>query len=297
MSNINILSSAAAIDTLIAAETNVVTTLPRHLSVHRQDSINWILNAHAHFQFQPVTAVLAVNYFDRFLSAADGAASLEWNNGWKYQLLSVACLSLAAKMEEHDLPLLMDLQVSEPRFVFGSKTILKMELLVLSVLDWRIRPVTPFDFIDYFVLMAPSKYVTDEVYFRWKCSDLVVKTIKGVDFLGFRPSVIAAAAVICVIGEGAEVPECFYQTVNKEMVRSCHRLMNEYLLDTCPLADHKVPKRPAEPPASPDGVLDAVTCISCNTHSGDGHFVPSPIFGENGREAKRARSNVQEKEL
>ncbi|GJV68598.1 cyclin-like protein [Tanacetum coccineum] len=295
MSNANI-SSTAVIDTLIAAETNLCS-LPRRLSVHRQDSIIWILNAHAHYQFQPVTAVLAVNYFDRFLSATDGAASLEWDNGWKYQLLSVACLSLAAKMEELEVPLLMDLQVSEPRFVFGSKTIQKMELLILSLLDWRIRPVTPFDFIDYFVLMAPSKYVTDEVYFRWKCSDLVVQTIRGVDFLGFRPSVIAAAAVICVIGEGGEVPECFYQTVNKEMVRSCHRLMNEYLLDKCPLADHKVRKQPDEPPASPDGVLDAVTCVSCDTHSGDKHFVRLPIFGENGRQAKRVRSNVQENEL
>nr|GEV02404.1 RNA-directed DNA polymerase, eukaryota, reverse transcriptase zinc-binding domain protein [Tanacetum cinerariifolium] len=196
-----------------------------------------------------------------------------WDNEWKYQLLSVACLWLAAKMEELDVPLLMDLQVSEPPFVFRSKTIPKMELLILSLLDWRIRPVTPFDFIDYFVLMA-SKYVTDEVYFRRKCSDLVVQTIRG------RGSA-----------------ECFYQTVNKEMVRSCHRLMNEYLLDTCPLADHKVRKQPDEPPASPDGVLDAVTCVSCDTHSGDGHVVPSPIFEENVRQAKRVRSNVQENEV
>lgn len=34
-------------------------------------------------------------------------------NGWALQLLSVACLSLAAKMEETVVPSLLDLQVTE----------------------------------------------------------------------------------------------------------------------------------------------------------------------------------------
>lgn len=34
-------------------------------------------------------------------------------NGWALQLLSVACLSLAAKMEETLVPTLLDLQVVE----------------------------------------------------------------------------------------------------------------------------------------------------------------------------------------
>ncbi|KAI7734836.1 hypothetical protein M8C21_030678 [Ambrosia artemisiifolia] len=101
-----------------------------HLT-HRQDSINWILNAHAYYRFQPLTAILSVNYFDRFLSATP---SFEWNNGWKFQLLSVACLSLAAKMEEPEVPLLLDLQVSEPRFIFEPKTIQRMELWVMKKL-------------------------------------------------------------------------------------------------------------------------------------------------------------------
>lgn len=37
---------------------------------------------------------------------------LQQTNGWPLQLLSVACLSLAAKMEEPLVPSLLDLQVS-----------------------------------------------------------------------------------------------------------------------------------------------------------------------------------------
>nr|GEX29098.1 cyclin-like protein [Tanacetum cinerariifolium] len=40
-----------------------------------------------------------------------------------------------------------------------------------------------------------------------------------------------------------------------------------------------------------------VTCVSCDTHFGDGHFGLSLIFGENGTQAKRVGSNVHDKEL
>ena len=40
-------------------------------------------------------------------------AILQKGKAWMIQLLSVACLSLAAKMEETEVPLLLDLQVME----------------------------------------------------------------------------------------------------------------------------------------------------------------------------------------
>ncbi|KAD2393146.1 hypothetical protein R6Q59_012768 [Mikania micrantha] len=293
------------IDSLISGETHhspVSDYLRRsvHLT-HRQDSINWILNAHAHYHFQPLTAILSVNYFDRFLSstgAGTGAgASLKWNNGWEFQLLSVACLSLAAKMEEPEVPLLLDIQVSEPRFVFEPKTVQKMELWVMERLKWRLRSVTPFDFIHYFIFKLPRSSCSDEQRLYMICSDLIMKTIRVIDFLGFRPSVIAAAAVISGAGRGVEIPEGYYEKVNKEMVRSCHQLMEEYLVDTCPSADHKVRNQWSsdEPPASPDGVLDAAAaCISCDTRSGDRNLAPATYSGYQDSEAKQARPFVQE---
>lgn len=36
------------------------------------------------------------------------------------------------------------------KYIFEAKTIQRMELLVLSVLDWRLRSVTPFSFLSFF---------------------------------------------------------------------------------------------------------------------------------------------------
>ncbi|KAH9310188.1 hypothetical protein KI387_038099, partial [Taxus chinensis] len=76
---------------------------------------------------------------------------------WMIQLLSVARLSLAAKMEEIHVPLLLDLQVGDVKFIFEAQTIQRMEDLVLSTLGWRLRPVTPFSFIEYFLLKATGE--------------------------------------------------------------------------------------------------------------------------------------------
>ncbi|XP_052184988.1 cyclin-D1-1-like isoform X2 [Diospyros lotus] len=268
----------------------------------RQDSINWILKVHAHYEFRPVTAYLSVNYFDRVLSSHSFPG-----NGWPLQLLSVACLSLAAKMEEPYVPLLLDLQVFEPRFMFEPRTVQRMELWIMASLDWRLRSVTPFDFLDYFASKLPSSCSNSDALHcvLSASSDLVLNTIRVIDFLGFRPSTIAAAAVLSAAGETVDAPEeAFYERANKEMVRSCHQRMEEYLVDTCPSADHKDlagaadPPGPPPPPPSPVGVLDAAAaaCGSCDTRSeipvsgtasGWGSSAPEP-------QNKRARSSVSD---
>ncbi|XP_030522780.1 cyclin-D4-1-like isoform X2 [Rhodamnia argentea] len=232
----------------------------------RQDSINWILRVHAHYRFRPITAFLSVNYLDRFLSFHSLPREA---NGWAFQLLSVACLSLAAKMEEPDVPLLLDLQVFDPKFVFEPRTVQRMELWVMSNLNWRLRSVTPFDFLHSFVPKLPSLSCPPSLRRVLSASsDLIVSTTRVIDFLGFTPSTIAAAAVLCAAGEGGDEPPVFHSSLDREMVRSCRQLMEEYLVDTCPSATVKVaePEPPAAPP-SPVGVLDAAACKSCDTRS------------------------------
>ncbi|KAL8541598.1 hypothetical protein ACS0TY_002750 [Phlomoides rotata] len=208
--------------------------------------------------------------------------------GWPFQLLSVACLSLAAKMEEMYLPCLLDLQMLEPVYVFEPKTIQRMELLVSATLDWRLRSVTPFDYLHYFISMLPS--TSDSVStLHSVASSIIVNTTRVVDFMGFPPSVIAAAAVISAVGKGVNLPDTYDVRISRESVRSCHQLMEEYLLDTCPSDYLKVGSVEAPEPPSPMGVLDAAACASCDTHSEN----PAPSLetgsGEAERENKRLR--------
>ncbi|KAG8645687.1 cyclin-D1-1 isoform X3 [Manihot esculenta] len=253
----------------------------------RQDSINWILKVHAYYHFRPLTVLLSVNYFDRFLSSHSlPHFPSQQANGWPFQLLSVACLSLAAKMEEIHVPLLLDLQILEPGFVFGPKTVQRMELHVMANLNWRLRSVTPFDYLDHFISKLPScsSIKPDNLNRVFTASsDLILSTIRVIDFLAFKPSTIAAAAVLCAGGDSFEISAANGQLFNE-------RISKEYLIDTCPLARLKqsTAELPAAPP-SPVGVLDAAACRSCDTRSEN----PSSIGqAEVEPVAKRPRSSA-----
>ncbi|KAM4117749.1 hypothetical protein ACJW30_02G149500 [Castanea mollissima] len=191
---------------------------------------------------------------------------LKKGKGWPLQLLSVACLALAAKMEETSVPLLLDLQVKEPRFLFQPKTVQRMELFVMSNLKWRLRRTTPFDFVHYFIaklscLGSPLKDCS-QVFSR--ASDLIISTCQVIDFLDYPPSSIAAAAVLCATDQYVDDQELgyFHKRVRKEFVKKCYNLMKQ---TKCILAHVKQKKLQPIPPSTV-GVTDAAIGISFNVH-------------------------------
>lgn len=92
------------------------------------------------------------------------------------QLLSVACVSVAAKLEETHVPLLLDLQSLEggSRFLFEPRTVRRMELLLMSALQWRVQGITPFDFLPFFSNTSTSAF---DLFPR--ASALIVSTQRG----------------------------------------------------------------------------------------------------------------------
>ncbi|KAH9317993.1 hypothetical protein KI387_019762 [Taxus chinensis] len=229
----------------------------------RQDAINWIHKVQAHYNFRPLTAYLSVNYLDRFLSSYQLPQGL----GWPFQLLSVACLSLAAKMEETEVPALVDLQVGDARFLFEARTIHRMELLILTTLKWKLRSITPFNFIDYLLYRlrdtdtVPQKLISRAIAF-------IVNTDRVIDFIDHRPSSIAAAAVMCACEEVNPPGSVDYKeailssnTINKERILSCYNLMQELVMDIC----WPTKKPSTGTPRSPIGVLDAAVSVSCDS--------------------------------
>ncbi|RQO99525.1 hypothetical protein POPTR_014G005550v4 [Populus trichocarpa] len=65
--------------------------------------------AHASYRFKPETAYLSVSYFHCFILSRP----LQQGKGWPLQLLAVACLSLAAKLEETRVPSLLEIHINE----------------------------------------------------------------------------------------------------------------------------------------------------------------------------------------
>ncbi|KAF6170252.1 hypothetical protein GIB67_035357, partial [Kingdonia uniflora] len=170
----------------------------------------------------------------------------------KMQLLDVACLFLAAKMEEIEVPLSVDLQVEECKFIFQAKTIQRMELLVLGTLKWRIRSVTPFTFMDYFFrknnddLSPPSSQIS-------RLFKLILTLTRGIEYLEYKPSEVAAAVSISVIRETNldKYEPYFIKNVQMERVFKCLELIHELQRSA---AVQSVPQNPIE-------VLD-VSCLS-----------------------------------
>ncbi|KAB1207934.1 Cyclin-D1-1 [Morella rubra] len=200
----------------------------------REESVAWILKVQAYYGFQPLTAYLSVNYLDRFLYSR----RLPLTKGWPLQLLSVACLSLAAKMEEPLVPSLLDIQVEGAKYIFEPRTILRMELLVLSVLDWRLRSITPFSFIYYFACKLDSTGTNYAGFLVSRASEIILSNMQEASFLEYWPSCIAAAAILCAASEipnlslvNPEHAESWCDGLQKEKIIGCYRLMQEFVID------------------------------------------------------------------
>ncbi|KAJ9563833.1 hypothetical protein OSB04_008993, partial [Centaurea solstitialis] len=162
----------------------------------REESVAWILKVQRIYGFQPLTAYLSVNYLDRFIYCRGFPVA----NGWPLQLLSVACLSLAAKMEEPLVPSILDLQVEGAKYIFEPRTIRRMEFLVLSVLDWRLRSVTPFSFIGFFAhKIDPTGTYTGFLISR--ATQIILSNIQEASLLEYWPSCIAAATILCAASD------------------------------------------------------------------------------------------------
>ncbi|KAI3672549.1 hypothetical protein L6452_38639 [Arctium lappa] len=215
--------------------------------VAREQAVDWIRKVHAHFNFGPLCAYISINYLDRFLAVYE----FPKDKAWMMQLLAVSCLSLASKMEETEVPLILDLQVCEARFVFEAKTIQKMELLVMTKLKWRMQTVTPFSFIDAFIgkLDCDQQPISRSSILR--STQLILCLINGIDFLEFRPSEIAAGVAIYVVGQ-TQI-STLLKHVQKERALKCVELVNE-LSGGCTKSI-----KSGTLPQSPIGVLEAAS--------------------------------------
>ncbi|MED6205850.1 hypothetical protein PIB30_021486 [Stylosanthes scabra] len=124
-------------------------------------------------------------------------SEFESDKSWALRLLSIACLTLAAKMEEHQVPALPEFQSED--YCFENKVIKRMELLVLSTLEWNMAIITPLFFLPYFITKLCNESQTCHVFS--KAMEIIFTLIQEVNLMDHRPSVIAAAATLVTIDQ------------------------------------------------------------------------------------------------
>ncbi|XP_008813810.1 cyclin-D3-2-like [Phoenix dactylifera] len=185
-----------------------------YLRSARRGAVEWVARAAACHGFSALTAVLAVNYLDRCFLSGGGGLGLQGDRPWMGRLSAVACLSLAAKVEETYVPLLLDLQLAaaeaevEAGYVFEAKTVRRMELLVLSALGWRMNPVTPLSFIHlllpHLLPKSQSGNLTSSSAARCRCEAILLSVIADRRWVRYPASVWAAAAMRHALGQQLE---------------------------------------------------------------------------------------------
>ncbi|KAJ6709742.1 CYCLINS [Salix koriyanagi] len=190
--------------------------------------------------------------------------AVEWilkkDKPWMAQLSAVACLSLAAKVEETQVPLLLDFQVEDSKYVFEAKTIQRMEILVLSTLKWKMNPITAISFLDYITRrLALKDYLCLE--FLKRCELIVLSVALDSRSMPYLPSVMATAIMLYIIDDVEPGLAAEYQSqllgilgIDKGKLEDCSKLV----MELAP-SDHfkfSSKRKYSSIPGSPNGVFD-----------------------------------------
>ncbi|KAL1567860.1 cyclin-D5-1-like [Salvia divinorum] len=214
------------------ADTNSVLADMWWFESERKDSIKWILRKRVEFEYSEHTAYLSALYLDRFLTRFQ---IHDAKQRVVLRILSIACLSLAAKTEEIEAMPLGE-YVGEEKYLFHLNSIKKVELIFLETLEWRMRIATPFTFVTYFAAKFSVECRDPQDLIR-KANHLVLSMMEDTDVAKHRPSVVAAAAVLAAhdkhlsreaLGSKMDgIP--FWGGVEKESTVSCYSRMQGIL--------------------------------------------------------------------
>ncbi|KAL1362944.1 hypothetical protein HN51_011145 [Arachis hypogaea] len=179
----------------------------------------------------PLVSYLSINYLDRFLSNH----GIPKQKAWALRLLAISCISLASKMIKPGYSAIdtQALLMNDGGIIFETQTMQRMEGLILGALEWRMRSITPFSFLTFFITLICVKHPMEQVL-KKRVAEIIFKSQGEIKLLEFKPSIIAASALLCASHElfpfqyqsfSAAISNCLY--VNKENMVKCYNVIQE----------------------------------------------------------------------
>lgn len=224
------------------------------------------LISHAKFSYDldPLLVYLAVNYIDRFISKHEILEIRPWVS----HILVVTCLSLASKMRNSDLSAVLADLSREEGFEFDSRSVQRMETIVLATLQWRMRSITPFSFLGYFIFLFQIEDSSLTQALIHRASDIIFNVQHGLKILEHNPSTTAASALLCAIQDLmpqrvssslSAISSCEY--LDKDRLLECLGLMQETATAGC----EPSPRATVSCTLTPTSVLDR----QCTSSGGD----------------------------
>ncbi|KAK7290943.1 hypothetical protein RIF29_05746 [Crotalaria pallida] len=201
------------------------------ISIRRVDVISLISQLSCNFD--PALPYLAISYLDRYLANQGILQPKPWAN----RLLAMSCFSLAAKMLKTEFSA-TDVQAvlnqGDGGAIFEKQTIQRMEAIVLGALQWRTRSITPFSFIPFFIDSFGLKDLALIQVLKERASEIMLKSQREIRVLEFKPSIIAASALLSASHELFPfqyssflrvISDCSY--VNMASMQQCYNAMQD----------------------------------------------------------------------
>lgn len=191
--------------------------------------IDWLVEVSEEYKLNIETLYLAVNYTDRFLSHMSVLRG-------KLQLVGTASMYIASKYEEISPP-----DVSEFVYItddtYTKKQVLRMEHLLLKVLDFRMNTPTTNNFLTHYLrFLKMSSLITSEKVDHLARYLAELTLIESDTFLNFLPSQIAASAIylsMFTLGKkwtksiAEQLGYDFELTELKDCINALHKSMKE----------------------------------------------------------------------
>ncbi|KAL9269341.1 putative cyclin-D6-1 [Drosera capensis] len=183
-------------------------------------------------RFDPSLSYLAVNYMDRFFSSQ----GMPQAKTWVMRLLAMACVSLATKMMKTESNF-SDIQCDQG-FIFDSRTVERMELLILGAVQWRMRSITPFSFLQSFMGFFKLKDPPLIQALKARAIEIIFISQNEIKLMEFKSSMVAAAALLSASHElfpiqfpcfRRAISSCSY--VHRETLASCCNVMQGMLME------------------------------------------------------------------
>ena len=129
----------------ISINSNLIKNHPKLKISDRSEILNWLMQICEEFAFKRDTFHYALNYFDRYLS---NSKNIENKNELK--LIAITSLSISAKIEEVQIPKLIEYSNSLNNF-YGIEDIIKMEQKLVKNLLWKIIPITINTWMNWYI--------------------------------------------------------------------------------------------------------------------------------------------------
>mmetsp|Transcript_18483 Transcript_18483/g.31743 ORF Transcript_18483/g.31743 Transcript_18483/m.31743 type:complete len:287 (-) Transcript_18483:16-876(-) len=182
---------------------NIVKKDARDAISRRSEMCSLIFRTANYAKLRSETAIVAMNYLDRFLCGnSSSRAKMATNDPRKYQLIAITSLFIAIKVTE---PIKVDdaIIIHLSKGLRSAKDIASCEHEILTALRWKLQGPTPFQFIGSILELLPDSVRTVEMAKRIYYYSLrqIKHAMEDYAFIILRRSSIAIASILNSLDE------------------------------------------------------------------------------------------------